>query len=148
AQAARAEVAAHDVAMAVRTVGDEADARLARNQPTDLDDAWRELLEIKRTGETAKLSTGKLNPIPPRLAFIAELRDDLASAHERADKTGKPSPAPDAIAMTGRVVDPAGKAVPGARVVTWHGELSGDATRVYRRPNFPGDIATTDVDGK
>src|SRR5262249_12820893 len=111
-------------------------------------DAWRELLEIKRTGETAKLSTGKLNPIPPRLAFIAELRDDPSTAHEWADQTGKPSPAPDAIAITGRVVDPAGKAVPGARVVTWHGELTGDAVRVYRRPTFQGDIATTDADGK
>src|SRR5262249_60481264 len=85
---------------------------------------------------------------PAGPAFIADVRDDLGSAHEWADKPGKPSPAPGAIAMTGRVVDPAGKAVPGARVVTWHGELTGDAVRAYRRPGFPGDIATTDADGK
>jgi hypothetical protein len=146
-RARRLELAARDFAMATRVTSGQAQALALRDGPTDLDEAWRLMGEAIRVGESAKLVPRKLRAITDELSLVAQLRGDLANAHAWADR-GEPPRAPrDAVSITGRVVDADGRAVAGARVVAWRGELAGDAERAYVWPTFEGAVATTDATG-
>jgi len=158
---------ARDFLTALMITSDAAANLMLRNRPGDADAAWAMALDTMRAASTAKLSAFKLRGGAAVLRLLAELRGDLAAAHEWADRENPPAPAADAVALTGRVVASDGSGVAGATVVAWSGILEGDATRAYRRARgdmggvlyegtappgyqrtgFVADVATTDATG-
>jgi hypothetical protein len=73
----------------------------------------------------------------------------LEETHTRADKLHEPSSGPANTVFTKiKVVDGHGDPVPHARVVSWGGELVGDAHRIYMDGDFAGDASSTDGAGE
>jgi tRNA A-37 threonylcarbamoyl transferase component Bud32 len=146
-QAHAQEATIRNFGLATRLVTDQASVLLRRDRLGDVDTAWTKLEAADGDATRAKLPPNKLFGLDTMASYVASVRGDLAAAHAWADRTGKPTPPAGAVAISGHVVDGAGKGVAGATVVAWHGVLVGDATRAYASPRFEGDTATTGSDG-
>jgi hypothetical protein len=73
----------------------------------------------------------------------------LEDTHTRADKIFEPhSRASNTEFLDVKVVDAHGAPVSRARVVTWAGDLVGDAYRLYKTADFDGDFSVTDDAGE
>ncbi len=146
-EARASELAAHDVASAMRFAISGAETLLQRNAPDDLDRAWQRLEEIERAATAAKLSRDTRARLDEIMVLVAELRGDLPAAHAAVDRLGRQKPIEGGAAITGHVVDTEGKPVADASVAAWAGEMLGDATRAHLRYGTVS-VASTDADGK
>ena len=121
-----------------------------RATPADLDEI------AKRVASWREIATRELGPTHDVLRRIEQvdawwsfLRGDVAGAHARLEAARRPEPIEDPVAITGRVVDEAGKPVAGATVVTGK-RMIGDAISVaIAEPDGASSLrtVTTSADG-
>lgn len=118
-----------------------------RAAPGDLERATSVLADAHALLDTEPLS-GKVlaRDLVTIEYWLAWLRGDLAKVHAVLDTRGMHR-AVGSTKITGRVVNAVGVPVPGALVVAWHGELFGDATRVFTDPTFDVTTVVTDATG-
>ncbi|MBV8761431.1 MAG: protein kinase, partial [Deltaproteobacteria bacterium] len=137
-------VARGDVRTLPHVIATLADLLDVRSRPGDIDAAWTQL-------ETARKAV-EASPWPSATAYLRDarywnawLRGDIAVAHKALDDDHNPDPLGTGTTLEGRVVDPQGHPVAGARVVVWRGEMFGDRERVFTSP--VGAVTTTATDG-
>jgi len=109
--------------------------------------------DLDRAAQLVKTHQAKLNDehitgiVRDATYWIAWLRGDVDGAHAALDGTTT-TITTSGPAIHGRVVDEAGHPVAGAQVISWGGDLFGDATRAFTSPAFTYmEHAVTDDQG-
>jgi hypothetical protein len=127
----------------------ETQCHLASGTRSSLDDAAfvtraaAELLERSKRESRSTIQVAALR------AMIAFERGDLEAVHAYHDALPNAAPPrPTGRTISGVVLDPTGKPASRATVISWRGELTGDARRVYRRPPMESAIVETGSDGR
>jgi len=138
----------HDVRGSLRIAHDLTQFLVLRSAAGDLDRAAAIAAELTAAVEHAPFQ-GVLTDLRLRnvRAWVAWFKGDLAAAHAALDVPGYPV-VPGGKSRTGHVVDETGHPVARALVITWSGDLFGDATRIYSDVrSIAFDTATTDEHG-
>ena len=136
----------HGYRQAAHAAANELEGLVRRGGDGDLETAWQLGTATMQALDHAGQARAGV-PVELELIDVAFRRGQLDDAHRLADRDPLELPVHDTLAIAGRVVGADGKPAAGARVVAWRDTLPGDASRLYTRRDFEGDVATTGADG-